>query len=326
MFELAIVGAGLMGANHARSVRGLSGVRVCLVVDADPDRARLLAEPLGAAWAKELPDSLRGLDAAIIATPSHLHREVGLPFVTAGIPVLIEKPLAGSVADAQALVDAAERSGGLLMVGHVEQFNAAVQALDNLLADVVHVHADRIGPFSGRIHEGVISDLMIHDLEIVRRIAGSPAATVQAVAGRVRSDTEDYACALLRFETGITAALTASRVSQQKVRRLEIMQTHNFVSVDLIRQDVTVHKLNHAEFLSDDGPRYRQSGVIEIPFVDRRGEPLAVQLQHFVDCIRTSSPPRVDGRHGLSALILARRVERAAAAEIREPLSPPPGR
>jgi predicted dehydrogenase len=313
MLDLVIVGAGMMGANHARSARVLKDVRIRLVVDRDPDRARLLAEPLGSAWATELPVSLAGLDGAVIATPSHLHCEVGLPFISAGIPVLIEKPLASTLEDARALSDAADRSGSLLMVGHIEQFNAAVLALDDLLDDVVHIQADRIGPFSGRVKEGVISDLMIHDLEIVRRIAGSPVTTVQAIAGRLRSPTEDYASALLCFENGLTATLTASRVSQQKIRRLEITQTGNSVSVDLLRQDVTVHKVLHSEFLSSDGPGYRQSGVIEIPFMDRRGEPLALQFQHFVDCILTSSPPRVSGRHGVSALELALWVERVAA-------------
>ncbi|MCU1451046.1 MAG: oxidoreductase domain protein [Acidimicrobiales bacterium] len=307
MVDLAIIGAGIMGANHARVARSIADVRVKLVVDPDMERARTLAASVGADWAQAVPDDL-AVDAAIVAAPADVHSEVALPILAAGVPVLVEKPIAETLDDARALVDAAAANDVILMVGHVEQFNTAVMELDRLLHDVVHMQADRVGPYAGRVKESVVLDLMIHDLDIVRRIASSPVEDVCAIARSTRSATPDYACALVSFQSGVTATVTASRIGQSKIRRLEIVESDDFVSVDLLRQDVTVHRVSHAEFLSAEGAAYRQSGVIEIPFLERRGEPLALEVQHFVDCVRTSGRPRVSGEDALETLALALRV------------------
>jgi predicted dehydrogenase len=305
--DLAIVGAGIMGANHARVVRSIADARVALVVDPDADRARTLAASVGAEWESSVPDNL-AVDAAIVAAPADVHREVALPILAAGVPVLVEKPIAETLDDARALVDAAAASDVILMVGHVEQFNTAVMELDRLLHDVVHVQADRVGPYAGRINESVVLDLMIHDLDIVRRIASSPVEHVSAIGRATRSASADYACALVSFRSGMTATITASRIGQHKIRRLEIVEADDFVSVDLLRQDLTVHRVSHAEFLSAEGAAYRQSGVVEIPFLEHRGEPLALEVQHFVDCVKTSARPRVSGEDALETLALALRV------------------
>jgi predicted dehydrogenase len=307
MVDLAIIGAGIMGSNHARVARTIADTRVTLVVDPDTERARTLAASVGAEWASSVPDNL-AVDAAIVAASADVHREVALPILAMGIPVLVEKPIAETLDDARALVDVAAANDTILMVGHVEQFNTAVIELDRLLHDVVHVQADRVGPYAGRINESVVLDLMIHDLDIVRRIASSPVEDVHAVARATRSASADYACALITFQSGMTATITASRIGQHKIRRLEIVESDDFVVVDLLRQDLTVHRVSHAEFLSAEGAAYRQSGVVEIPFLERRGEPLALEVQHFVDCIKTSARPRVSGEDGLETLALALRV------------------
>lgn len=315
MLELAVFGAGVMGANHVRVAQGLRHARVGLVVDPNRARAQRIAEPVGARWSARTPTDFAGIDAAVVAVPTHAHLAVAGPLIEAGIPVLVEKPLAGTPVEARALVDAAKARGTMVMVGHVEQFNTAVLELDRLTHDVIHIEATRVGPFSPRVRDGVILDLMVHDLDIIRRLIGTAPTEVRAMAQRTRSDTEDLACALLCFDGGITASLTASRVAQNKVRSLEITQEKSTISVDLLRQAVTVYKTGRAEYRMHGKVRYRQSGVVEIPFLERRGEPLFVELEHFVDCVRSGHQPRVDGAQGLEALELAFRVAEAAGID-----------
>jgi predicted dehydrogenase len=310
--RLGIIGAGIMGTNHARIARSLPEVTVTRIVDPDADRAEKLAAAVGAEPASSVSDVLRDVDAAVVAVPSELHRSVALELLGAGISTLVEKPLAPSVTEAEAIAEAAAAAGVTLMVGHVERFNPAVLELDQLLGDVHHVSAARISPYSPRIGESVITDLMIHDLDVVRSIAGCPVVDVQAHAMRVRSDTDDLASALLSFENGMTANLIASRIGQQKIRELRITQADRFVTVDLVRQDVTINRVEHSEFLSSEGARYRQSGVVEIPFLEHQGEPLFLELQEFVRAVATGSAPRVTASDGIEVLRLVEQVEAAA--------------
>jgi len=315
MLRLGIVGAGIMGANHARLARGVPDATVTHVVDPDVARARRLASAVGAEAVADVASLVDVVDAAVVAAPSGLHHDVALDLMKAGIHVLVEKPLATTVADAEALAEAAEVNGVTLMVGHVERFNPAVLELDQLLGDVVHVAAARISPYSPRITDDVVTDLMIHDLDVVRSIAGCAVVDVQCMAMPVRSDVPDLACALLRFESGMTANLTASRVGQQKIRELRITQPDRYVTVDLVRQDVTINRVEHSEFLSAEGARYRQSGVVEIPFLEHQGEPLLLELQEFVRAASTGTTPRVTAADGVEALRLVERVRAAARAE-----------
>jgi len=314
VLRLAVVGAGIMGASHARVSVGLNGATVVSVVDPDLPRASAIAGLIGARAVASVDEILADIDAAIVATPSDLHLPVGLALIEAGKHVLIEKPLATTVADAERLVDAASRTRITLMTGHVERFNAAVLELDRLIDNPVHISASRISPYSSRVGTGVVLDLMIHDLDIVASLARSPVAEVAAVARRLRSDTEDLCSAVLRFENGVTADLTASRIGQQKIRTLAVTQTDNFVSVDLVRQDVTINRVDHSEYVSTEGARYRQTGMVEIPFLEFRGEPLLLEQQEFVRAVTTDSEPRVTGAQAIEALLLAHRVLAAAGA------------
>jgi predicted dehydrogenase len=313
VLRLGIVGAGIMGANHARLARAVRDATVTHVADADPDRAARLAGAVEADIA-----SIEGIadevDAAVVAVPSDLHREIALDLMKAGVHVLVEKPLATTVEDAEALVDAAGVHGVTLMVGHVERFNPAVLELDRLLGEVLHVAAARISPYSPRINEDVVTDLMIHDLDVIRSIAKCDLVDVHCMAMCVRSEVEDLATALLRFENGMTANLTASRVGQQKIRELRITEPDAYVTVDLVRQDVTINRVEHAEFLSSEGARYRQSGMVEIPFLEHQGEPLLLELQEFVRAASTGTPPRVTAEDGVEALRMVERVRAAARA------------
>lgn len=315
MIRLAIVGAGVMGSNHARVGKALRDAEVAAIYDPDRERASVLAEAVGAVPVHSLAEAIDSCDAVVVAAPNALHREISVACLEAGVPVLVEKPLAPTLEDAEAIIAAASRHGALLMVGHVERFNPAILELDRLTRDIVHLDAARVSPFSPRIKDDVVLDLMIHDIDIVLALAASHPAEVHAVGQTVRSGETDIVSALIRFENGVTASLTASRVGQTKIRQLQITQLENFVNVDLVRQDVTISRVDHAEFLSSSGTRYRQSGVVEIPFLEHQGEPLFLELSHFVNCVAGVEEPRVTGEVGLRALKLAFRIRDGAAPE-----------
>lgn len=306
--RLAVVGAGIMGANHARVARANPAVELVAVVDRDLERARGAAGA-GARAVATLAECIDELDAVVIAVPTALHHDVALEAISAGKHVLIEKPLAATVLEGQAIVDAATAANVVLAVGHIERFNAAVAELGKWATAPVHISATRINPYSPRILDGVVLDLMIHDLDIILSLAGdAEVVDVHGVAQHHRSDSEDLAAVTLRFDSGLTANLTTSRLGQQKIRRIEVTEAECVVVADLLRQDIEVNRMTRSEYLSEEGARYRQSSVVEIPFLETRGEPLALEIGHFVDCVRTGTAPRVDGRAGLRALELAHRV------------------
>lgn len=312
MLRFAVVGAGVMGTNHVRVLRAVPDAEVTHVVDPDRERAERVATTCGAKAASDVAEVLGEVDCAVVASPSSQHEEHAGLLLTNGVHVLVEKPIATTPDAAARLVALAEERGMVLQVGHVERFNPAVMELDRLRAGAVHVEATRVGPYSARVEVGVVLDLMIHDLDIVLAIAQSDPVEVHATAQRTRSGTEDLASALIRFENGMSAALTASRIGQNKIRNLSITRQADFVAVDLLRQDVTIHRVDHSEYLSDEGTRYRQTGVVEMPFLENRGEPLFLELAHFAQAVRTGDTPRVTGRDGLRALELALRVRSAA--------------
>ena len=312
MLKLAIVGAGVMGANHARVARAVPGLEIAYVVDPDLARAERAAASSGAQATTDLGDVLGRVDCAIVASPSSFHEEHGLALIGRGTHVLVEKPVAVSVEAGRRLVDAAADAGVVLQVGHVERFNPAVLELDRLAGDVVHMETARIGPYSSRVEVGVVLDLMIHDLDIVLSLSGAEPVDVHATARCTRSSTEDLVSALVTFDNGVSASLTASRIGQTKIRTLALTREKDYVAVDLLRQDVTIHRVDHSEYLSDEGTRYRQTGVVELPFLENRGEPLYLELSHFAQTVREGGQPRVSGRDGLRALDLAMRVRAAA--------------
>jgi UDP-N-acetylglucosamine 3-dehydrogenase len=306
--RVGLVGAGIMGGHQARTARALPEVELAMVVDPDREKGRLLAEHVGAKYSADL-DALPGaVDAVIVASPTLTHAAIGIALLEAGLDVLIEKPIAASVEEAKSLVAVAEARERVLMVGHVERFNPAVIELGRHVDGLIHVDVRRVGPFTSRVIGDVVLDLMIHDVDLVHSLVASELQEVAAITRRVRSDTEDIAACLLTFANGVSAALTASRVSQAKQRQIELTQRDNVVVADLLRQQVTIHRVEHAEYLDDGGARYRQSGVIEIPYLEQQGEPLSLQLRHFLDCVKTRKPPMVSGADGLAALATATRI------------------
>lgn len=302
MPSVAIVGAGIMGANHARVARTIPDLTLTAVCDPDLARAAAVAGPAGAHPTSDLDEAISGADAVILATPSQTHAHLGEHILKSGRDLLVEKPMATSVEDAQSLVDAAAANDRVLMVGHVERFNPVVAELLELVHDPVSIEIIRVGPFSSRVLGDVVLDLMIHDVDLARAIVGDEVVGYSAMGREVRTNDPDYAVALLRFADGVLANITASRVSQNKIRRITLAQRENCVVADLLRQHIEVHRIEHSEYLSEGGVRYRQSGLVEIPFLGQHGEPLRHELCHFLECVRDRRTPTVSGLDGLAAL------------------------
>jgi predicted dehydrogenase len=316
--RIVLIGAGVMGTNHARTVAANRDVELVGIVDPDLERASVLGRAYGAPFAESVAALGVDFDAAIVAAPTPHHHSMALPMLTSGKHVLVEKPLTHSVESAMDLLEAANQAGVVLMVGHVERSNAVVRALPDLVEGLIHIEAFRMGPFSARIADSVVLDLMIHDIDIAIALADSTIARVVAVAQSTQTPTEDLVTALLTFQNGVTAALTASRIGQQKIRELRLTQQGSVLSADLMRNHVEINRVAHIEYSTEGGRSYRQSGVVEIPFIENSAEPLALQLRAFVSQAVAGQPNPCDRRTvGVDALAAAHEIIRAVQSGAR---------
>ena len=235
--RIAVVGAGIMGTNHVRVARQLPGVELVAVVDHDLERAEAAARAGGELAFRSVSDLFDIIDAVVIAVPTAYHAGAAIALAEHHVHLLVEKPLAPSVQEAQRIVDAATANGVVLAVGHIERFNAAVAELPRLLNAPIHIEASRISPYSPRVADGVIFDLMIHDIDIVCSLAGPDAVAtkVTGVARTTKGSTEDLASVTVEFSTGLTATFNTSRLGQQKIRTIEITQAESVIVADLVR-------------------------------------------------------------------------------------------
>ncbi len=307
--RLAVVGAGVMGANHARVASRTNGVDLVAIVDTDRVRSNAIADATGARAYSSVDEliSLGQVDAVVVATPTAFHYEIAGRCLDAGLHVLVEKPIATTPAEGNDLARRAERAGVVLSVGHIERFNPAVRELRRASLRPIHIELVRVGPFTPRISDNVVIDLMIHDLDLARVLAKGEVVDLQSIHQSTRTEGPDMAIALLTFDNGVTASITASRIGQQKLRRITITEDDAVLAGDLIRQDVMVHRMQHVEFVSDSGAGIRQSGMVEIPFIENRGEPLMEELRAFVSAIG-GAENAMTAADGVEALRLAHRV------------------
>jgi len=310
--SVAVVGAGFMGTNHARVLTALPGAKLVAIVDRDPSRGRLVAAEFGCDYAASMEDVGGQVDAAIIATPTETHRSVGVQALARGWHVLVEKPFAPSVREAEELVAAANDARRILAVGHIERFNPACLDLPRFVTEPLFIQTRRLSPFSERVKEGVVRDMMIHDVDLVLWLAHSEPVRVAADVSTWRSDTEDLAIATVVFESGLVAHMTATRIGQDKVRQIDILQPDSLVNVDLLRQDITIRHQATAEYPETGARRLKEASVMEIPYLEHRGEPLWLELQDFVEAVGSGGRPLVDGRAGVAALDLCQRILDAA--------------
>lgn len=297
---VAVVGVGAFGQHHARVFSTMPEARLVAVVDRDAPRAREVASRFGCEGLgdiRELPDDVR---AASLAVPTQHHLDAGLALLARGLDLLVEKPLAQDNESAIQLVEAAERAGRVLQVGHLERFNPAVEEAAAEATVPLFFEVHRLSPFSRRsLDIDVVLDLMIHDIDIVLRLVRSEVSSVHACGLSVISQRTDIANARLQFESGCVANLTASRVSTEKVRKLRFFQPGEYVSIDYMAQ--------RGVRIAVDAPSGLQVRRLE----PAGGEPLRRQLESFVACVNTRTKPRVSGRDGLAALGLAIRIREA---------------
>lgn len=310
--RVGVVGAGRMGTNHLRIYSELKGVQLRGVLEPDDARAEAAVARFDCRRFRTLEEMAEDVDAASVASPSSHHASDALQLLEAGVHCLVEKPLATTEADGLALIDAAARNGAVLLVGHVERFNPVVAQLTDMLAGrVVHaIDARRMSAVSARITDvDVVSDLMVHDLDIVLRLTAADPIHVTAHAVRTPGTRgDDYVSALLAFHTGTVASLTASRITQNKIRQLHISSDVGFLTADYSTQELLVYRQSSLapDFASRDAS-YRLDLSIERVYV-AQGEPLVLELRHFVAAVAGGLPPLVTGEQALATLRVVRQV------------------
>ena len=298
--KAGVAGAGVMGRNHARVLAEVQGVDLTTIFDPDAVTGQGVADLYGAnavTTAEAFVDA--GLDCAVVATPNRFHADLGVALLEKGVHVLVEKPIAPTVADAQRMIDAAKANDRVLMVGHVERFNPAVETVRRAIADedVISIQVTRVGPFPPRMGEvGVVIDLAVHDIDIIRHLTGSEITEVQPQLARTRAEREDTALLQFRLENGVIAHITTNWLTPYKTRTLQVATRGKFVVADLITRQVTEYFGQQA-----DGS-YSTRMLNSWP-----AEPLKKELEAFVHAIRTGEPPAVTGQDGLKNLEVALR-------------------
>ena len=320
--RVAVIGVGHLGRHHARIMASLPDVDLVGVVDSRLDQAQAVADSCGTLAFADYRDLLDKVDAVSVAVPTRFHRLVAGAFLERGIPAMIEKPLATTLADAEALVAMADVAGVPLQVGHIERFNPALTALDGLPIRPKYIAAERLGTYTFRSTDiGVVLDLMIHDIDLVLSMVFAPVVSVSAVGVSVFGGHEDVANARIEFADGCVANLTASRASYQAVRKMRIWGSEGYATLDFATKQGTLvrpsDRLRRGEIDLDDLDLGQPAQVKERIFgkilrvdqVQTEGrEPLALELEDFIAAVRTGSRPRVSGSDGLRAIALADRV------------------
>jgi len=299
--RVGVIGVGHLGRHHARILSSLEGATLTAVADLIADRAK---ESAAAAGARALSDSrelLGEVDAVTVAVPTELHLEIALPFLERGTSVLVEKPMARSLDEADRMIAAARASGAILAVGHTERYNPAVAAVLPLVTSPRFIEVHRLGVFPDRsLDIDVVFDLMIHDLDVILSLVRSDVSSIEAVGVPVLTSRYDIANARLRFESGCIANVTASRISRERVRKIRFFQPDAYLSIDYAAQEVEGWRL-----VRRDGSRPSIEGG---PVPVTRDEPLRRELADFVRAARERSAPLVDGEAGRRALALATRI------------------
>jgi predicted dehydrogenase len=328
--RLAVIGAGHLGRIHAKLARQIDEIEFIGVVDPLPE-ARRLAEADGSTPVlANYQDLIGKVDAAVVATPTQFHHAVALDLLNHGIHLLVEKPLATTVAEADEMVNAAEQRGIILQVGHIERFNPAWNQPEvaPLVREPKYIEAARCSGFTFRSTDiGVVLDLMIHDLDLILHFANAPVRNVHALGISVMGDHEDVAQARLEFANGCVANVSASRVSFKPLRVMQVWSERGCVSLDFAtRCAVTVHPVNEIlqrEFdLDDIGPETREhlkthlfEDLLQLERHEAKEQnALLEEIKHFADCVRNLRAPRVTGQQGRDVIVVAERILSAIAA------------
>ena len=304
-----VVGAGHMGRYHIGAYTEIHNIDLVGVVDTDISLAKEISEPFDYAVYTDYKDLFGKVDIVSVAVPTSLHFQVTKDFLEAGVHVLVEKPIAPTVEEAEEMFKIAQANNVVLHVGHVERFNGAIQEMKKILDDPILIECRRLGPFPGRIKDaGVVMDIMIHDIDIVQNLVESPVVAIQAMGRKVVSDYEDFVTAQLQFESGTVATVVASRVSENKIRTLSVSQKNMYVLLDYAAQEISIHRQASSSYqLTKQELRYRQESVIEKLYV-HKANPLKLEIQHFHNCAMNQDVPNVTTESELRSLKIALKV------------------
>lgn len=311
-----VIGVGHLGYHHARIYNALDSCTLVGVVETDPEKRAKAEQDFGTAGFESIASLLEaGVDAVSVVTPTTTHPAITMQLLEAGIDVLVEKPIAPTLEDAERMAAAAEAHGRILQVGHIERFNGAVLALFDALDAPRFIECHRLSPFPGRGTDvSVVLDLMIHDLDIVLTLVDSEVVSIDAVGVAVFSETEDIANVRLRFASGCVANLTASRVSLEKMRKIRIFEDNAYVSTDYGAQEVLVYRKKSGPVPDGENPMAHIS-IDALPV--EKDEPLKLELAAFVESVRDRTRPAVSGEDGVRAVKLA--LEIAASIQAQAP-------
>ena len=306
--RVAVVGAGEFGRNHVRVWRETEGAELVGIIDTNAERAKKIAAEFGT---RVLPDpgklTAEGVQAVSLAVPTKEHARIGCQLLAAGHDVLVEKPMAASLDDADDLIAAARRRGRILQVGHVERFNPAVAAAQKIVKHPLFFEVHRLGIFTPRsLDIDVVYDVMIHDLDILLTFMNAEVVDLKAVGIPVITDKVDIAHARIEFANGTVANVTASRVSTERVRKMRFFQEHEYISMDFARQDVLRVRVASGAAKAVAAGAQPEIGFEKVSAAPE--EPLKAELRSFLESVRTRREPLVDGAAGRRALALADRV------------------
>jgi predicted dehydrogenase len=316
--RLGVVGTGAMGELHCRVAAQLVGrFELIGVHDIDHARARGVAQQFGVVAYERFEELVDRVDAVVVATPPASHAAIAIAALEAGRHALVEKPIASEVADGERIAAAARSAGRTCLVGHIERYNPTVPELFAVLGDErpLAVSARRLNYFAPRVTDtDVTVDLLIHDADVILELAGEAPASVSATGMRVETDRLDHVEALLSFPSGIVASLTASRITEDKIRRIDVVARGRYVVADLLRRTLTIHRRASSEWQPHGRDvRFRLDSVtqqVQLP----SAEPLQLELADFATSIHEGRPPVVGPEDGIRALDLVQRVQRAAEA------------
>jgi predicted dehydrogenase len=289
-----VIGAGTFGRHHLRILSKSENTELAGVVDLDPARVAAASAEYGCPAYSSISDLAGKIDAAVVATPTSAHAEIGCSLLEHGIDLLVEKPIASDLASAQRLVDTAASHGRILQIGHLERFNPAVAALKKIVRLPLFFEIHRLSLFSPRsLDVDVVLDLMIHDLDIVLDLAGALPEEIRAAGICILSDKVDIANVRLAFPGGCIANLTASRVSTERVRKLRLFQPHQYISLDYQKQDAVAFTVSGNQQIGFQ------------PLAVTKDEPLRLEVEAFLEAVAQRSRPLVSGEDGLRALQVA---------------------
>ncbi len=309
--RIGVVGAGALGYHHVRLLRAVDGATLVGFHDARTDRAHQVATELGVRAFESVDSLVDACDALTIAVPTPVHHAVATTALEKGRHLLIEKPLAASLAEADDLLAIATRTGALIQTGHVERFNRAVRAALPFVEAPRFIDSDRLAPFNPRGSDvAVVLDLMIHDIDLVLTLVGSHVADVAAVGVPVLTPFVDIANARLAFDSGVVANITSSRVSRERMRKVRIFQQSGYLSLDLAAGDGEFYRLRGDLDLAAlaKGPLALEAFVERIPLAAPDGESLRLEFESFVAAVRGEQPVVVSGDDGREALAVALRI------------------